>query len=121
MVYKIKIDIDYLDSALISLKDLGDFVLKQDCVFLSTDKDIPDRIFFKEVLEVTPDNYKIYTGFSDTTKTWCLDKLKQKELEDYENSDECQKRLKLLNEYMDKLEKGMGVIKNGKTETDTKK
>ena len=119
MVYKITIDTDCFDSVLVALKDLGDFVLKQNQVFLYTDKEIPDRDYFQEIIKLNSDNYKMYTNFSDTVKTWCLEKLSKDEVRAFEESDECQKKLKLLNKYIDELEKGLEAIRNGEKKTTT--
>lgn len=121
LVYKITIDTDCFDSVLVALKDLGDFVLKQNQVFLYTDKEIPDRDYFQEVIKLNSDNYKMYTNFSDTVKTWCLEKLSKDEVLAFEESDECQKKLKLLNKYIDELEKGLEAIRNGEKKTTTAK
>lgn len=104
MVYKIRINSLNFKEAIEKLKDIGSFCFFGDDFFLSTDKDISKIKFISDIIEINSNNYKRYTANSKNLEKWCQMKITQQELSDYEKTEECQSKLKQLNELMDKIE-----------------
>ncbi len=109
MIYKINTNIDTLDKSIDEFKKIGNFCMCKDVFYLETDVDIDKVNYINNYIILTFDNYKKYTNYSKHIEKWCYEKLCEEELKEFEKSEDCQNKLKALNQYMDVLEKEMGV------------
>ncbi len=95
----------------------GDFYFSGRCIYLCADEDfqnveIPGGIVPRIL---TPQNYGRYCHNYNSNK-WCSDILSRIQLQEYENSEEGQQKLKAMNDFMDKIEKGEDALGQGNSE-----
>ena len=121
MLYKISTDIDTLNEAIEEFQKVGSFCLSRNIAYLYTDIDIKKVKYVKGFKILTFNNYKSYANNSKSIEKWCYEKLCEEELKQYEQSEDCQNKLKELNKYMDVLESKMGVNSVVKEQTEKTK
>lgn len=109
MLYKISTDINTLNEAIEEFQKVGSFCLSRNIAYLYTDVDIKEVKYVKGFKILTFNNYKSYSNNSKSIEKWCYEKLCEEELKQYEQSEDCQNKLRELNQYMDVLESKMGV------------
>lgn len=126
MIYKITITGSFKD-AVDKLKDIGSFCFFGNDFFICADKDISKLKFISDIIEINSDNYKMYSSMSKNVEKWCSQKLIEHELTQYEKTEECQAKLKQLNDILDAVEsketEGDKVVRttNSKKRTTRKK
>lgn len=112
MIFEIEIQKDKNVSEYIDvLTELGNFVLNNNIVYLDTIKDISvvsQSLPIEKCQYITSSNYKSVT--LPFCRKWCADILYKQELLAFEKTQECQERLRFINNQLDILEKGGGAV-----------
>lgn len=89
------------------LSSLGDFIISGNYVYLDTLKDIStvsNSLPITKCQQITVSNYMYVQN--DFGRKWCHEMLYKHQLMEFEHSEACQKRLREINELLDRFEKG---------------
>lgn len=110
MIYKIPFkDVQPLQEIMQKIGDIGEFIYSDKVIFLHTDYDIPSIMKFIGTADgtcveiINSNNYSQES--SSFVSDWCFNKLLKDKVKDFEESEEGQKKIKQLMDYLDTLEK----------------